>query len=157
MDMMSVIIKNAHIAFAQMALALFLVGSTYGQHTNGWELFENVQMEPEIFSEFELTLNKPQFDKNIRDWEGKEITLRGYIIPTDYSGSESLILSKYPLAVCYFCGGAGIDSVAEIWTNENPRKFGLHKQYIFKGKLKLNESDMDHLNFILTDAYSVSN
>ena len=94
----------------------------------------------------------PKFTENILQWEGKEIMLTGYIIPTaEAAGFEGIILSKFSYAMCFFCGEAGIESVAELRMKDKAPDFDIDKPYVFKGKLLLNDEDFDQLNFILTD------
>jgi hypothetical protein len=47
---------------------------------------------------------------------------------------------------------AGTESIAEVQMTGKLPKFRTDKTYTFTGKLKLNERDMEHLNFILTGA-----
>lgn len=63
-----------------------------------------------------------------------------------------LVLSKYPYSQCFFCGMAGPESIAEVQLAGKRPKFRTDKTYTFTGKLKLNERDMEHLNFILVGA-----
>ena len=94
----------------------------------------------------------PDFKEEDLKWQGKEVMLTGYIIPTaEAAGFEGIIISKFPYAMCFFCGEAGIESVAELRMKEKAPDFEMDKPYVFKGKLLLNDSDFDQLNFILTE------
>ena len=94
----------------------------------------------------------PDFDEDILQWQGKEVIIAGYIIPTaETAGFEGIIISKFPYAMCFFCGEAGIESVAELRMKEKAPDFDMDKTYVFKGKLLLNDEDFENLNFILTD------
>jgi len=119
---------------------------------DGWKLFEKVTFEKRFFKEFGMFITWPKFDDDIRAWEGKEVMLSGYIIPTaEAGGYEGLILSKYTYSQCFFCGKAGLGTVAEVRLRKKMPDFKIDKPYVFKGKLVLNEDDPDHLCFILTD------
>ena len=94
----------------------------------------------------------PQFPPEVKKWEGREIMLMGYVIPTGEAGGfDGIIVSKYPYAMCFFCGKAGAESVAELRMKNKAPDFEMDKPYIFKGKLLLNNEDFNQLNFILTD------
>ena len=93
----------------------------------------------------------PKFGDQIRKIEGKEIELSGYIIPFEgMFEPDHLIVSSVPVASCFFCGGAGPESVAEIYLKE-PVKYTA-KKVTFRGTLTLNDSDVDQLMYILKDA-----
>lgn len=93
----------------------------------------------------------PKFGTEIKALEGKEIVLSGYIIPFEgMFEPDHLIVSAVPVASCFFCGGAGPESVAEIYLEE-PVKYTA-KKVTFKGKLTLNDSDVDQLMYILKEA-----
>ena len=83
--------------------------------------------------------------------EGKEIELSGYIIPFEgMFEPDHLIISSVPVASCFFCGGAGPESVAEIYLDESVKYTA--KKVTITGKLKLNDSDVDQLMYILEGA-----
>lgn len=93
----------------------------------------------------------PKFGEPIRALEGKEIELSGYIIPFEgMFEPDHLIISSVPVASCFFCGGAGPESVAEVYLKE-PVKYTAKKVTV-TGKLTLNDSDVDQLMYILKDA-----
>ena len=134
-----------------LAFAFFLT-PTFSQHQNAWELFEKVKFENTFVKDYGMFIPWPKFSESDRSWDGKEVTITGYIIPTaEASGFEGLILSKYPYAMCFFCGEAGIESVAELRMKEELDDWKMDKPYVFKGKLMLNDTDFENLNFILVE------
>jgi hypothetical protein len=60
------------------------------------------------------------------------------------------------MSQCFFCGGAGPESIVEVNFARELPKFQIDDLVTVKGKLKLNIDDMDHVNFILTDAVVIS-
>jgi hypothetical protein len=56
----------------------------------------------------------PTFSADLKAQVGKEIELEGYYLPVDVEGDAYIILSKFPYAQCFFCGGAGPESIAEV-------------------------------------------
>jgi hypothetical protein len=60
------------------------------------------------------------------------------------------------MSQCFFCGGGGPESIAEVMFKNNAApKFQVDDLITVKGKLKLNANDIDHVNFILTEAVLV--
>lgn len=96
----------------------------------------------------------PEFNDNIKKLENTEITLKGYMYPlSEKDQQDFFILSYYPIAQCFFCGGAGPESVMEV-NAKTPIKLR-QKAITIKGKLKLNTDDPERLFFILLDAEQV--
>jgi uncharacterized membrane protein YcgQ (UPF0703/DUF1980 family) len=86
-------------------------------------------------------------------FEGKIVTVSGFYIPLDMNASNIAVLSKFPMAECFFCGGAGPESIVVGYLKNKPnRKIKTDEIVKIRGKLKLNENDIDELNFILQDA-----
>lgn len=99
-----------------------------------------------------LTMNMapPSYSKEVRALEGKEIIIRGYVIPMDF-GDDYLVISANPFATCFFCGGAGPETVMEVYLSE-PREFSKDEQVTVRGILKLNRGEVEHLTYMLRDA-----
>jgi hypothetical protein len=94
----------------------------------------------------------PFLDSKIRTHEGKAITLEGYYLPYDLSNKNAIIISRNPFSACFFCGGAGPESVAEIVFASKPPRFKADQIITVTGTLKLNDKNVDHMNFILVNA-----
>jgi hypothetical protein len=93
----------------------------------------------------------PVYSKDVRALVGKEIVLKGYILPVP-SREGTIILSAYPYSSCYYCGGAGPETVIEVHP-QFPIIHRSNKPVILKGKLKLNEPyDGLNLPYFLMDA-----
>ena len=136
-----------------LALLLFFAAPVFSQTQNGWALFERVEFSRKFFEDYGMSLPWPKFDEEIRRWEGRELMLSGYIIPTaDAPGYSGLILSKFTYAQCFFCGKAGMASVAEVVMKKPMKDYRIDKPYVFKGRLQLNDQDPAHLVFLLLDA-----
>ena len=93
----------------------------------------------------------PVFSEEIKALEGKEITIKGYIIPVEgYKSHKEFILSAFPYNMCFFCGGAGPETVMEVYSKE-PVEYTA-EQVVIRGKLELNSSDINRLMYALNDA-----
>lgn len=120
--------------------------------SNGWDVFAKVKFSPQFVKEVNEYFLIPVFDSRIKFYEGKEMTLEGYYMPLELESQHTIVLSKNPYAQCFFCGGAGPVSVAEILFSEKPPKFKVDQIIRVSGTLKLNNKDVEHMNFILKDA-----
>lgn len=137
-----------------LILSIVLLFPSSQEH-RGWELFQNVIFTAEYFEDANSYFDIPTFNEELLAIEGQDITLKGYIIPFE---SDSLfMLSALPFASCFFCGGAGPETAAEIVLKNPTSKLVLDDYVTIKGKLQLNKSDINHLNFILKEAIFVEN
>ncbi len=143
----------------RLILLVLLVSTLqiHAQTVNGWEAFARVKFSPKFLKEYDEYFLIPFFDSQIKSLEGKEVTLRGHYMPMDLDNNQTLILSKYPYSQCFFCGGAGPESVAEIVFPSKHPKLKSDQIIVVKGILHLNDADINHMNFILKDASLITN
>ena len=141
-----------------LSLTLVLAGiSAFGQGKGDtWTMFAKTKFEPKYYEKLGEYLFYPSFPEEVKALEGKEITIQGFYVPFAPEDGTYIIISKYPMSQCFFCGGGGPESVAEVNFVKGPPKFQVDDLITVKGKLKLNTDDVDHVNFILTDASVVS-
>jgi hypothetical protein len=124
--------------------------------TAGWEVFSKVKFTSVFYKAHDAHFLTPRFDAAIRGYEEKEFVLRGYYLPLELEEKNVIIISRNPYSMCFFCGGAGPESVAEVhFAGKRPR-FKADQLITVKGVLKLNSRDITHLNFILKDAALVA-
>ena len=96
-------------------------------------------------------VDMPVFSDTIKDLEGKEITIKGYIVPTEgYKSHKEFILSAFPYNMCFFCGGAGPETVMEVESLEGV-EFSADP-ITLKGILRLNDNDINKLMYKLEEA-----
>lgn len=141
-------------AKACMAIGLLLLvvsPAVQAQSTAGWEHFARVKFTEKFFKTQNEYYLVPLLDSNIRALAGKELTLRGHYIPVELA-KGAIMLSKYPYAQCFFCGGAGPESVAEVIFKEKVPRLKADQIITVRGVLSLNDTDVMHMNFILRDA-----
>jgi hypothetical protein len=110
-----------------------------------WSLLRNVEYEEtDVFYE-------ARFSNELQALEGKEVSLKGFIIPLEESReSTHFVLSYFPYASCFFCGGSGPESVVEVHT-QKPVAF-TDKPVTIRGILRLNNDDPEKLFFALDRA-----
>ncbi len=136
-------------------LLIFLTLGLYQQPSpDGWDIFAKVKFTPQFVKEANGYFLVPFFDSRIKYYEGKEMTLEGYFIPMEIEleNENTIILSRNPFSQCFFCGGAGPESVAEIVFASKPSRFKADQIIKVSGILKLNDKDINHMNFILEKA-----
>ena len=117
----------------------------------GWTTLSDVTLNWKYVEKFGEQVEIPVFGQSLRSKEGQEFVVSGYFMPAEVEGN-GIILSKMSYASCFFCGSAGIDSVIEIRFDKKQRNFKLDEIVKVSGILDLNDSDFDHLIFILKHA-----
>lgn len=132
-------------------LFLFVSPAAFSQ-IDGWAAFAKTKFEAKYNDSAKEYFLYPNFPAELKALEGKEIDLEGYHLPIDVDGNAYIILSKFPYSQCFFCGGAGPESISEVVFKTKQDRFEADQFIRVKGKLKLNTSDIDHGNFILEDA-----
>lgn len=118
----------------------------------GWTAFEGTTFTWEYIEAEGAELQIPNFPAKVKNLEGRIIELSGYHLPLEIA-SNSIVISKFPYASCFFCGGnVGPETVAEVQFSKTPPRFNIDDILHVKGRLILNEKDLDHLTFIIADA-----
>ncbi len=115
-----------------------------------WQLLEMTTYKIINESEFQSTYH-PEFPAILESqFEGQEVVITGYLIPIDIE-AQKYALSKNPFTSCFFCGGAGPETVIELRFTEAPGRFATDEYLMIKGKLRLNRTGSG-LFFILENA-----
>ncbi len=119
---------------------------------NTWQTLSLVTLDKKFDEMLGIDIEVPNFSAAIRKLEGKTVTLQGYILPLEGRRTQKyFIFSAYPYDMCFFCGGAGPESVAEVYTKK-PIRY-TNKMIKIKGRLVLNNSgSIDQLFYVLQDA-----
>ncbi len=140
----------------------FLVVATFlwprelsAQAPTGWSILNDITWGKAYNEKYKNYYVVPEFGEKPRRYEGKEITVTGYIVPMD-PVRPHYILSKNPYSSCFFCGQAGPETVIEILLAEDggkpQRRYKLDEHLTFSGRLRLNAKDNRYLHYILEDA-----
>lgn len=124
--------------------------------SNIWETLSQVTIKTKWDESHRYQFDYPIFSELVKSLEGKEITVKGYIIPLEeMQGQKFFILSALPFNLCYFCGGAGPETVMEVNTTKEIAYTS--KPVTLRGNIKLNDNDFNHLMYILNNAILVEN
>lgn len=90
------------------------------------------------------------FSGKLTSLEGKEVSLTGFLLVLD--GSQDIfMLSKNPMASCFFCGNGGPETISEV-TFSNENKFGMDDLVMVTGILRLNGKDPTRCYYRIEEA-----
>ncbi len=138
-------------------LVLFLVSNIISQAQptdNIWKTFSKISYKKEYDELMGFKIDKPVFSDQIKAMEGKQITIKGYIIPVEgYKSHKEFIFSAFPYSMCFFCGGAGPETVMEVQAKEAIKYTA--ESIVIKGTLRLNGDDINRLMFKLENVEMV--
>lgn len=132
-------------------IGLAVTMAVRAQEVNVWQVLAEVGYESRPSAETGFEIESPKFSKRLMSYNGKVVRVKGYLIPmAELGGRNEYMLSSLPFNQCYFCGGAGPETVVEIQTKQTI-KF-VTRQITIEGVLFLNDFDPDHHMYILKDA-----
>lgn len=109
------------------------------QTSVSWNTLAQVTFHKE-FSEtfgFEVNVKPPEFSKELMALNGKEVLIKGYVIPVDVELGMYMV-SANPFANCFFCGNAGPETVVELFPTQTFPRFSTDQVVTFKGILQIN-------------------
>lgn len=116
-----------------------------------WDDLKKVTFEEKFYEEVDSYLLFPSFSEEVENLKGKKVAIKGYVIPLS---PGRYVLSANPFASCFFCGNAGPESVMELFLQDTTAVYFSDEFRGFAGTLELNDSDIDHMNYILKDAFA---
>lgn len=118
---------------------------------NVWKTLSKITYKKEFDEFLGFKIDVPVFADAVKELHDQEITVKGYIIPVEgYQSHTEFIFSAFPYNMCFFCGGAGPETVMEVEAAEAVEYTS--EQVVLKGKLQLNDSDINRLMYLLVDA-----
>ncbi|MCU0324069.1 MAG: DUF3299 domain-containing protein [Spirosomaceae bacterium] len=116
-----------------------------------WKTLKDVRFQNKFFKDLGEYLLFPTFGESVKKLEGKSVSIRGYMIPVDVN--EGLyVISALPMSSCFFCGGSGPETIIEVNFKNKKMRFKTDEVRTIKGILKLNDSEIEHMNYILNTA-----
>jgi hypothetical protein len=122
---------------------------------NVWKILSKITFVKEYDELMGFKVDRPVFSEDVKALDGKEITVKGYIIPVEgYKSHKEFVFSAFPYNMCFFCGGAGPETVMEVEALEAVKFTADH--IVIKGKLELNDSDINRLMYLMTDVVQVN-
>lgn len=132
-----------------LLLFTLLSNATFSQLKLTWKDVMDVYAKEVRFSEKNPTKAIKGQGKSLKDIEGKKITITGYFLDLDPDG-EWFMVSKNPFATCFFCGGAGPETVIELLGYKNKKKkFKTDDIVEVTGTLNMVTENEDDVSFVL--------
>ena len=126
-------------------------GATFAQTGSDWSTLARVTFTKEYDELLGLKVDKPVFGKAVKELDGERVSLRGYVIPTEgYKSHREFVFSAYPYSSCFFCGGAGPETVVEVFAKA-PVEYSADA-IVLTGILRLNSTDPNALMYRLEQA-----
>jgi hypothetical protein len=133
---------------------IFSLSNAYAQN-DGWKKLGKITYKKQFDELLGFKVDVPVFGKEIKEMEGKEITIRGYIIPTNgYKSQTEFVFSAFPYNMCFFCGGAGPETVMEVYAVEGITY--TTEPVTLKGILSTNSGDINRLMYSISKAKKVN-
>ncbi|MBT8231019.1 MAG: hypothetical protein HKO66_11915 [Saprospiraceae bacterium] len=118
---------------------------------NTWKTLSKITYKKQYDELMGFKIDIPVFSSQVKALAGKEIEVKGYIIPVEgYKSHKEFIFSAFPYNMCFFCGGAGPETVMEVEAAE-PVEYTA-EQVTLKGILTLNDSDINRLMYLIKEA-----
>lgn len=137
-------------------IALFWIGTdARGQAVLDWsDLAEGISWalpSPEaIFPGFQTA----NFSSKMKELKGKQVIITGYFLVLD--GEQSVyLLSKNPMASCFFCGNGGPETVVDLRFSQKP-SFMMDELLSVTGTLHLNENNPNECYYRIENANALS-
>ena len=93
----------------------------------------------------------PHFEDSLKAMEGKQVTITGFFLNIDPE-NDIYILSKSPMASCFFCGAGGPETIVELSLKSDKDSFFMDEFVTIRGVLRLNADDIYRCVYILEDA-----
>jgi hypothetical protein len=147
--------KSIYFPTQSILILIFcLSAGSISAQEGSWKTLSKITFVKKYDELLGFKVDMPVFGDEVRKLDGKEITIKGYVIPVEgYKSHKEFVFSAYPYSMCFFCGGAGPETVMEVFSKE-PIKYSADP-IIIKGKLKLNSDDINRLMYALHDAVLV--
>lgn len=141
-------------------LVLLLMISSLSFHANAqqsiWQTLAKITYSKQYDELMGFKVDVPVFSEDIQALEGTMIDIKGYIIPVEgYKSHKEFIFSAFPYSMCFFCGGAGPETVMDVLA-VNPVEYSA-EQVTLRGRLELNATDINRLMYALQDAEIIEN
>jgi hypothetical protein len=134
-----------------LILSLCITANTVSAQDGLWKTLSQLTYKKEMDEFLGFKIDKPVFSSAIKELEGERVTVRGYIIPVEgYKNQKEFVFSAYPYSMCFFCGGAGPETVMEVEAETSVEYSA--DPVVLEGVLHLNADDINALMYKLTDA-----
>lgn len=137
--------------FSFALVSLILLSFLANGQINTWKTLSKITLEKRFDDVLNYEIEYPIFSDVVKKLNGTQITLEGWMIPLDeLRGENYIVLSSLPFANCFFCGGAGPETVMEVFSKD--KIDFTEKRVSVTGTLTINADDPLRLMYILNNA-----
>lgn len=112
-----------------------------------WEVLKDVKYKKRYNKEYDQYFDYPVFGEKVKVFDGQKISVKGYMIPLDVG---LYALSKNPYASCFFCGGAGPETIMGLTFAKPPKRYKTDEFLTLHGVFRLNGSDVNSFMYQLS-------
>ena len=96
------------------------------------------------------SFQEADFSERLASLEGQKVSLVGFLLVLD--GRQSVyLISKNPMASCFFCGNGGMETVSEVSFVQRP-SFVMDDLISVTGILRLNRNDPTRCYYLIEEA-----
>ena len=132
-------------------ISFFVISFHASGQENTWKTLAKISIEKRFDEILNYDIEYPIFSEAVKKLNGTKISVGGWMIPLDeLRGENYFVLSSLPFANCFFCGGAGPETVMEVFSKDKIDY--TEKRIIVTGTLSINADDPLRLMYILNDA-----
>lgn len=125
------------VAMALLAQVPLHAQGNGADEVDTWQILSMVMMKKQFDEDMGIDVEMPLFGKKVKELNGQEVTVRGYVLPLNVSKDQKyFILSAVPYNQCFFCGGAGPESVMEVFSTVPVEM--TQKPVTLRGTLRVN-------------------
>jgi len=129
-----------------LAMAAAVTDSTVTPEKVRWETLRDVKYKKKYSDLHDQYFDYPVFGPKVKVYGGKYVSISGYVIPLDVG---IYALSQNPYAACFFCGGAGPETIMGLTFKKLPKRYKTDDYVTFQGMLYLNDSDVEKFMYQL--------
>ncbi len=111
-----------------------------------WEVLRDVKYKKRYNKEYDQYFDYPVFGEKTKAFDGRKVSIKGYIIPLDVG---LYALSKNPYASCFFCGGAGPETITGLTFAKSPKRYKTDEFLTLQSVFQLNSTDVNKFMYQL--------
>jgi hypothetical protein len=130
----------------KLEAALVRMDSADRPQTLVWESLRDVRFTRKFNKEYDQYFDYPVFGKKVEALDGRKVKISGYMIPLDVG---LYALSKNPYAACFFCGGAGPETIMALVFADTPKRYKTDDFVTLQGVFRLNSGNVDQFMYQL--------
>lgn len=142
---------NIYVIYHAPNTSLQLQKTSKDIDTVTWEMMGNISFKKKQHPEYGI-VKYPVINEQLKALNKKKVVVSGYIIPLD---TDTYVLSKYVFASCFFCGGAGPETVMGIEFKDLKKRLKTDQYVVLIGTFEINDTVVEDWIYHLKNAQIV--